>query len=133
MAIVSKSLDSFEKIIELNLNSSQCESELLVQCDWIPQSELQIVVVCGTVVHVFDLKRTENNSCNATTHYALAYEDVLIRSATLIGSLSVDDGAIETKLALLLDTGKLYFISLTIDDEGNLEDHGESYIEIGAG
>jgi hypothetical protein len=36
-------------------------------------------------------------------------------------------------LALLLDTGRLYFISLTIDEEGNLEDHGESYIEIGAG
>ena len=46
----------------------------------------------------------------------------------------VDDGSIiETKLALLLDTGRLYFISLTIDEEGNLEDHGESYIEIGAG
>ena len=136
VAILSKGFDSFEKIIELklNLDSSECESEYLVKCDWMPQSELQIVAVCGTVVHVFDLKRTENNSCNATTHYALAYEDVLIRSATLIGSLSVDDGsAIETKLALLLDTGRLYFISLTIDEEGNLEDHGESYIEIGAG
>jgi len=136
VAILSTSFDSFEKIIDLklNLDSSECESEYLVKCDWMPQSELQIVAICGTVVHVFDLKRTENNSCNATTHYALAYEDVLIRSATLIGSLSVDDGsAIETKLALLLDTGRLYFISLTIDEEGNLEDHGESYIEIGAG
>ncbi|KAL7555193.1 hypothetical protein ACHAWF_018842 [Thalassiosira exigua] len=27
----------------------------------------------------------------------------------------------------------MYFISLTIDEEGNLEDHGESYIEIGSG
>lgn len=135
VAIVSKSLDSFERIIELKLNLEPSEEcEYLVKCDWIPQSELQVVVVCGTVVHVFDLKRAENNSCNATTHYALAYEDVLIRSATLIGSLSVDDGSvIETKLALLLDTGRLYFISLTIDEEGNLEDHGESYIEIGAG
>ena len=36
-------------------------------------------------------------------------------------------------MVLLLDTGRLYFVSLTIDEEGNLEDHGESYIEIGAG
>ena len=135
VVVVSKSFDSFEKIIDLKLNLEPSEEcEYLVKCDWMPQSELQIVAVCGTVVHVFDLKRTENNSCNATTHYALAYEDVLIRSAALVGSLSVDDGsAIETKLALLLDTGRLFFISLTIDEEGNLEDHGESYIEIGAG
>mmetsp|Transcript_5230 Transcript_5230/g.11836 ORF Transcript_5230/g.11836 Transcript_5230/m.11836 type:complete len:3618 (-) Transcript_5230:38-10891(-) len=135
VAVVSKNFDSFERVIELKLNLEPSEEcEYLVKCDWMPQSELQIVAVCGTVVHVFDLKRSENNSCNATTHYALAYEDVLIRSATLIGSLAVDDGSvIETKLALLLDTGRLYFISLTIDEEGNLEDHGESYIEIGAG
>ena len=135
VAVISKSLDSFEKIIDLKLNLEPSEEcEYLVRCDWMPQSELQVIAVCGTVVHVFDLKRAENSSCNATTHYALAYEDVLIRSATLIGSLSLDDTTVvETKLALLLDTGRLYFISLTIDEEGNLEDHGESYIEIGAG
>lgn len=134
VCILSKSLDSFERIIELKLNLD-ADSECLVKCDWMPQSEIHVVAVCGTVVHVFDLKRTEkDNSCNATTHYALAYEDVFIRSATLIGSLSVDDcSIIETKLALLLDTGRLYFINLTIDEEGNLEDHGESYIEIGSG
>ena len=129
-------LQHHHRIIELklNLDSSECESEYLVKCDWMPASELHIVAVCGTVVHMFDLKRTEGTSCNATTHYALAYEEVLIRSATLIGTLAVDDcSAIETKLALLLDTGRLYFISLTIDEDGNLEDHGESYIEIGAG
>jgi len=135
VAIVSKNFGSFERIIDLKLNlepSEECEH--IVKCDWMPQSELQVVAVCGAVVHVFDLKRAENNTCNATTHYALAYEDVLIRSATLVGSLMVDDGSvIDTKLALLLDTGRLYFISLTIDEEGNLEDHGESYIEIGAG
>lgn len=135
VAIVSKNFDSFERIIDLRLNlepSEECEH--IVRCDWMPQSELQVVAVCGAVVHVFDLKRAENKSCNATTHYALAYEDILIRSASLIGSLMVDDGfVIYTKLALLLDTGRLYFISLRIDEEGNLEDHGESYIEIGAG
>ena len=135
VAIVSKNLDSFERIIELKLNLEPSEDhEYLVKCDWLPQSEFQIVAVCGTVVHVFDLKRAANDVCNATTHYALAYEDVLIRSATLIGSLPVDDSSVvETKLALLLDTGRLYFISLVIDEEGNLEDHGESYIEIGQG
>jgi E3 ubiquitin-protein ligase UBR4 len=135
VAIVSKNFESFERIIDLKLNlepSEECEH--IVKCDWMPQSELQVVAVCGAVVHVFDLKRAEKSTCNATTHYALAYEDVLIRSATLVGSLMVDDGSvIDTKLALLLDTGRLYFISLTIDEEGNLEDHGESYIEIGAG
>jgi hypothetical protein len=51
-----------------------------------------------------------------------------------LGSLSVDNGpVIETKVALLLDTGRLYFISLIIDEEGNLGDDGENYIEIGAG
>lgn len=135
VAIVSKNFDSFERIIDLKLNlepSEECEH--IVKCDWMPRSELQVVAVCGAVVHVFDLKRAENNSCNASTHYALAYEDVLIRSATLVGSLMVDDGSvIDTKLALLLDTGRLYFISLTIDEEGNLEEYGESYIEIGTG
>ena len=135
VAIVSKNLDSFERIIELKLNLKPSEDhEYLVKCDWLPKSQFQIVAVCGTVVHVFDLKRAVNDICNATTHYALAYEDVLIRSATLVGCLPVDDSSVvETKLALLLDTGRLYFISLVIDEEGNLEDHGESYIEIGQG
>jgi len=85
-------------------------------------------------VHVFDLKRVENDVCHSTTHYALAYEDVLIRSATLIGSLSAeDDCLVETRLALLLDTGRLFFLSLAVDGDGNLEEHGESYIETGQG
>ncbi|KAL9190922.1 hypothetical protein ACHAXT_000628 [Thalassiosira profunda] len=133
VVVLSKSLDSFERTIDLNLNLDM-DSEYLVKCDWMPQSELHVVAVCGTVVHVFDLKRTEtDNSCSATTHYALAYEDVLIRSATLIGPLCVDDHVIETRLALILDTGRLYFLNLTVDEEGNLEDHGESYIEVGSG
>lgn len=135
VAIVSKNLDSFERIIELKLNLDPSEEcEFLIKCEWIPQSELHLVAICGAVVHVFDLKRTRNNLCTATTHYALAYDDVLIRSATFIGGLLVDDGSfIETRLALLLDTGKLHFIGLAIDEEGNLEDQGESYIEIGDG
>ncbi len=134
VAIVSKNLDSFEKMIELKLNLDPSEEcEFLIKCEWIPQSELHLAVICGAVVHVFDLKRTKNNACTATTHYALAYEDVLIRSATFIGGLLVDNGTIETRLAILLDTGRLHFISLTIDEDGNLEDQGESYIEIGDG
>ena len=135
VAIVSKNLNSFERLIELKLNLDPSEEcEFLIKCEWIPQSELHLAVICGAVVHVFDLKRTKNNACTATTHYALAYEDVLIRSATFIGDLLVDNGSTsETRLAILLDTGRLHFISLTIDEEGNLEDQGESYIEIGDG
>jgi len=135
VAIISKNLDSFERIIELKLNLDPSEEcEYLVKCEWTPQSELHLVAVCGAVVHVFDLKRAKNNSCNATMHYALACEDVLIRSATFIDGLLVNDGSdTETRLAILLDTGRLHFISLTIDEEGNLEDQGESYIEIGDG
>lgn len=135
VAIVSNNLDSFERVIELKLNLDPSEEcEYLIKCEWIPQSELHLVAVCGAVIHVFDLKRTKNNACIATTHYALAYEDVLIRSAAFIGGLLVDDGSvIDTRLAILLDSGRLHFISLTIDEEGNLEDQGESYIEIGDG
>jgi len=144
VAIVSKGLDSFERVIELKMQSEPAEcdsdSEYLLRCDWVSHSELMVVVVCGTVVHVFDLKREKDNSCDATTHYALAYEDVLIRSATLLDRLprigsgvEYDDPIIETKLALLLDTGRLYFIDLVVDEDGNLEDQGENYIEIGAG
>jgi len=144
VAIVSKGLDSFERVIELKMQSEPAEcdsdSEYLLTCDWVSHSELMVVVVCGTVVHIFDLKREKNNSCDATTHYALAYEDVLIRSAALLDRLprvgsgaDYDDPIIETKLALLLDTGRLYFIDLIVDEDGNLEDQGENYIEIGAG
>ena len=142
VAILSKDLDSFNKIIELklNLDSSEVDTEYLVRCDWMPKSQTHVVAVCGTVVHVFDLKRLEKDyvTCHATTHYALAYEDVLIRSAALLGPLPLDDdcpssSAVETKLSLLLDTGRIYFIVLSVDDEGNMEDHGESYIEIGSG
>lgn len=135
VAVVSKNFDSFERIIELKLNLEPSEThEYLVKCEWLPNTEFHIVAVCGTVVHVFDLKKTDIGVCNATTHYALAYEDVLIRSATLVGALPVDDGSfVETKLALLLDTGRIYFITIAIDEEGNLEDHGESYIEVGQG
>jgi hypothetical protein len=73
VCIVSKTFDCFERIIDLKLNLEPSEEcEYLVKCEWMPQSELQIVAVCGAVVHVFDLKRTENNTCDATTHYALA-------------------------------------------------------------
>lgn len=142
VAVLSKTLDSFERVIDLKVNlAGETDAEYLVKCDFL--SELHVVVVCGTVVHVFDLKRTEtangggassgvDDICNATTHYALAYEDVLIRSATLLGTSS-DSSITETKLAILLDTGRLYFIALAVDEDGNLEDHGESYIEIGSG
>ena len=73
VCIVSKTFESFDRIIDLKLNLEPSEeSEYLVKCEWVPRSELQIVAVCGVVVHVFDLKRTENNKCDATTHYALA-------------------------------------------------------------
>ena len=92
----------------MNLDPSE-EIEFLVKCEWIPKSELHLVAICGAVVHVFGLKRTKNNSCTATTHYALAYDDVLIRSATFIGGLLVEDGSvIETRLAILLETGRLF-------------------------
>ena len=144
VAIISKGLDSFERVIELKMpsESSECEneSEYLVKCDWVSHSELMVVVVCGTVIHVFDLNREKDNSCDAITHYALAYEDVLIRSAAMLdrlprvgSSVYHDDPIIETKLALLLDTGRLYFINLVIDEDSHLEDQGENYIEVGAG
>ncbi len=68
VCIISRTLDSFERIIDLKLNLEPSEEcEYLVKCEWMPQSELQIVAVCGAVVHVFDLKRTENNTCNAVS------------------------------------------------------------------
>jgi len=141
VVIISKNFDSFDKIIDLNLklSPSECEGEYLLKCEWIPESELMFVAVCGTVVHVFDLKRAESNSCKATTHFALAYDDVLIRSAVMIGSLARDtntEGKVNgtrTKLAILLDNGRLHFIDLRIDEEGDLEDQGENFIECGAG
>lgn len=141
VAIVSSSFDSFEQIIylTLQLEPTECESEYLLKCEWMPESELMVVAICGTVVHVFDLKRIENSCCKATTHYALAYEDVLIRSAAMTGCLSRGEGDDETfcgiraKLALLLDTGRMHFIELAVDEDGDLEDQGENYIECGAG
>ena len=138
VAIMAKGFGSFERLIDLKLQlePNECESEYLLKCEWMPQSELMVIAICGSVIHVFDLKRVENNSCKATTHYALAYEDVLIRSSCSLATKAMEAGnnsGVRAKLALLLDTGRMHFIDLTVDEDGILEDQGESYIECGAG
>jgi hypothetical protein len=130
--VLSKGFDSVERTIDLTLQlePSECESEYLLELLWM--TETIVIAICGTVIHVFDLKKTENDTCKATAHFVLAYEDVLIRSATFT-SITLSDSGIQTKLAILLDTGRLHFIQMSVDKNGHLEEQGETYIEIGSG
>ena len=123
--VLSKGFDSIKRTIALSLQidtEPQCESEYLLGLVWL--TEAIVICICGTVVHVFDLATTGNDdTCKATAHYALAYEDVLIRSAVLTSNLS-GTREMHKKLCLLLDSGRLHFIDLYVDNDGNFEDEG---------
>ena len=119
-----------EKTVTLALqldSESGCESEFLLRFLWLTDTIL--VGVCGTVVHLFDLSTTLNdNSCKASAHFALAYEDILIRSAVLTPDLSpVESKEVLKKLALLLDNGRIHFIELYVNEDGSLGEEGKCY------
>ena len=128
IVVLSKGFDTIERIVTLDLqfesDSNECESEHLLSCLWL--TETFIVCICGTVIHVFDLKATHNDdSCRATSHFVLAYEDVLIRSAVLTQDFSTShSNEVHKKLVILLDSGRLYFIDLHVDSDGVLEEEG---------
>ena len=108
-----------------------------------------VVAICGTFVKVFDMRRStstgaasENEfTCRSSTCYTLAYEDVLIRSGTLIGNVDKDtsgesnnwEASSTVRMALMFDSGRLHFSDMAVDSNGDLEDQGESYIECGDG
>jgi hypothetical protein len=129
VVIMSRGFDTIERTISLTLSldsdSGECESECLLRCMWL--TETIVVCVCGTVVHVFDLATTStDDSCKATAHFALAYEDVLIRSAVLTSNLSpAYSKEVFKKLVLLLDSGRLHFIELFVNSDGSLEEEGK--------
>jgi hypothetical protein len=76
---------------------------------------------------MFDLATTStDDSCKATAHFALAYEDVLIRSAVLTSNLSPShSNEVLKKLVLLLDSGRVHFIELYVNSDGILEEEGK--------
>lgn len=129
VVVMSRGFDIVERTISLALSldsdSGECESECLLRCMWL--TETVVVCVCGTVVHVFDLATTStDDSCKATAHFALAYEDVLIRSAVLTSNLSPShSNEVLKKLVLLLDSGRVHFIELYVNSDGILEEEGK--------
>ena len=135
VVVLSGGFDTIERSVTLELQfeseSSECESEYLLCCLWL--TETILVCVCGTVIHVFDLKTTNSDdSCKATSHFALAYEDVLIRSAVLTQDLSVPhSNDLHKKLVILLDSGRIHFIDLYVDCDGTLEEEGKFGVIIG--
>ena len=79
--VLSRGCCAIEKTISLAFqfepDSSECESEYLIRCLWL--TDAIVVVVCGTVVHLFDLATTDrDNSCKAVAHFALAYEGMFV-------------------------------------------------------
>lgn len=129
VVVLSKGFDKIEHTIALELpsesESGECESEYLLRFLWL--TETILVGICGTVIHTFDLATTNSeDTCKATAHFALAYEDVLIRSAVLTSNLSHDSHTVHRKLVILLDSGRIHFVDLFVDSDGALEEEGES-------
>jgi len=176
---LNKSCNAIENTISLSieLEPHECDTEYLLKCEWVPGSETLVLAVCGTFLKVFDIRRSNTSapdkdvSCRSTTCYTMGYEDVLIRSATMISdnhniysienikqlisneshgearnfqipdvykdesnsSIIKKPQEYAVQLVLLLDTGRLSVTELRIDENGDLEDQGESYIECGDG
>ena len=93
VVVLNKFCDAAEAVINLaiELEPHECDTEYLIKCEWIPGSETLVLAICGTFLKVFDIRRSngmgsdKNISCRSTTCYTMGYEDVLIRSATMIG------------------------------------------------
>lgn len=126
VTILSRDL-KVQRIITLALqldSDSGCESEYLLRFLWL--TETILVGICGTVVHLFDLSTATNEDCKATAHFALAYEDILIRSAVLTADLTpADSKEVLKKLVLLLDNGRIHFIELYVNEDGSLGEEGK--------
>ena len=105
---MNQKCDKVEKTIELRieLEPNECDTEYLLNCEWLPSSETLVATICGTFVKVFDIRRTNPSTpgsggtdsvaaseesegdggsieCVSSTCYTLAYEDALIRSAAV--------------------------------------------------
>ena len=85
---------------------------------------------CATSVKIFDIRKStptssnENSeySCQSLATYTIAYEDVVIKSGTLVplseqrhSGLQNNETELRTKIAILFDTGRLQLINLNID------------------
>ena len=130
VVVVSRGFDAVERkitlAIQLDQDSGECEGEYLLRFLWL--TETILVGVCGAVIHLFDLANVNNeDSCSATAHFALAYEDILIRSAALTSDLSPSESKeVLKKLVLLLDNGRIHFLELYVNEDGSLGEEGKS-------
>ena len=159
--VLSRNYDAVEQNIDLivELEPHECDTEYLLKCEWMPNSETHVVCICGTFIKVYDVQRANPASgtqtaftARSTTCYSLAYEDVLVRAAVLIETstsgitslpnkeASEDEGirsdthpSTSVRLVILLDNGRLHTTMLGVDSNGDLEDQGEIYIECGDG
>lgn len=84
---------------------------------------------------VFDIRRSTycpgndniEYTCQSVISYATSYEDVIITGGTLIPSSNQQliGSKSKSKIAVLLDTGRLNFLTLTVDLNGKIEDGGD--------
>ena len=137
IVVLNPQCDGVERTINISidLDPNENETDFVVKCEWIPGSQSSLAVVCGTYVKFFDIAHVDQEDCaSPLLSYSIAY-DAVIRdvAAVKFQSRSTKKVACQSeaklKIFLLVDTGRLYEISVQLDSCGDIEDRGTVFLE----
>mmetsp|Transcript_28026 Transcript_28026/g.42742 ORF Transcript_28026/g.42742 Transcript_28026/m.42742 type:complete len:4540 (+) Transcript_28026:153-13772(+) len=135
--ILRKGWNGVERMInlEFEVDPHDCESDYLVHCDWVPNSQTHVSVTCGTFVKIYDISTSENEeTLSSLLSYSVVYE-ALIKDSTWVslpfntGQEKLEPGKRTLLLFLLMDTGRIHEIRASIDNRGDINGCGSIYLE----
>jgi hypothetical protein len=135
VVILTRTWDRVEKsiAIDLDLDIHENESNLVLRCDWIPDSQTYLSVTCGSFIKVFNLLTCiSEEPLIAIITYSVAYEAVVKDTAWVLQPSQLNKAKVQKKklfLFLLMNTGRLHEVQLEINREGVFETLGVFHLE----
>lgn len=144
VALLSPSHDSAIRQITLclDLDPSECETDYVVKCEWIPGSQTCVAIGCGRFVSIFDIARAgSDNRALPLISFGLGFDanlkDIAVTPTTFL-SQSIPAGSKRVlgsrsdsvaTLFVMLENGRLYSVDLEYDSDGKLSAHGDQQFE----
>ncbi|CAB9508930.1 Auxin transport protein BIG [Seminavis robusta] len=128
--------------LSLDLDPTECETDYIVKCAWVPGSQSCVAIGCGRFVSIFDISRADkDNRALPVISFGLGFDanlrDMAVTPAYSL-NLSMPLGsrsnigarpASAASLFIMLESGKLYSVDLEYDNDGKLSARGDHQFE----